>query len=233
MSKPGLPNMKCPNHHVLPRTGSEGECTPLRCGEKTRKVGPGRQGRNHNGGGGNAAKLIAGPSGKGGGTKAAPDPRLPLEDKRAIKAITKAEAVAPIPLPHGVPQALAREAHGEAIEKVASAAGRYAARKAFLDDGTIPAKDADEATVNTWVDKKALSLLPIAVLEKEYQLKYGDDDQREKAADSVLKMTGRIQREGQVSGGATIVLNMGGMALPYAPGAPTVEGIVLPEGSKK
>ena len=76
-------------------------------------------------------------------------------------------------------------------------------------------------------DARTVKLLPLAVAEKEFQLRFGNDDQRERAADSVLRMTGRYQKEGAISGGASIILNIGGegMQLPYMPKRDTAKVI--------
>lgn len=58
-----------------------------------------------------------------------------------------------------------------------------------------------------YAQAKAVSLLPEAMAEIEYQLKYGDDKQRADMADRVLDMTGNRKRDAIAGGGQTIVLN--------------------------
>ncbi len=199
---PKLPVMKCPKNHRLPRKGSLGECTPMRCGDPESKARA-RMGR----------------------LMAPPVVRLPEKEKEIAAIVKHAPEMT---LPPGAAMPLAVEGRNEVFEKATFAAGRYYGRRAFLGDA--PSDKADEATINAWVDRKAVSLLPSALLEKEWLLKYGDDDQRDKAADSILKMTGRIQREGTVSGGATIVLqvNNGGPQLPFMPREVTIDAKKLP-----
>lgn len=57
-----------------------------------------------------------------------------------------------------------------------------------------------------YAQAKAVSLLPEAMAEIEYQLKYGDDRQRAEMADRVLDMTGNRKRDALAGGGQTIVL---------------------------
>lgn len=106
----------------------------------------------------------------------------------------------------------------EGLSGASHAYGRHQARLAFVKD--LPSLDADEVTINNWADKRGVQLLPLAIAEKEFMLKYGNDEQRERAADKVLAMNGRLNREGTVSGGAAIILHIGGdggLQLPYAP----------------
>ncbi len=129
----------------------------------------------------------------------------------------------PLTLPDGANEALAAEGRVEKLAGVSVAIGHKAARMAFV--AKPPETGADDAAINEWADKRVLANLPQAILEKEFQLHYGDDDQRDKAADSFLKMNGRHEKEGQVSGGALIVIHAaaGGLQLPYAPKHLTIE----------
>lgn len=77
----------------------------------------------------------------------------------------------------------------------------------------VPVLPTDE--IESYVDKKAVDLLPDAVAEVEYQLKYGDDKQRLEAAHDVLDMNGRRKREGLGNNTQTIVLNLGNAKLPW------------------
>lgn len=91
--------------------------------------------------------------------------------------------------------------------RISNAAGRFAARMGFL---SVPEfKDPKEA--EEWSDRKLVELLPLAVAEKEMQLKYGDDKQRDKAADDILAANGRGKRDvGGNSGPAIVILAPGG-----------------------
>lgn len=104
----------------------------------------------------------------------------------------------------------------EAVERrtLGAASGRLQARKAFLK---VP-EGMGGAEAEAWADSKLVSLLPLAVAEKEYQLLYGDDEQRSKAADRILEATGRGKRDG--SGGANqpliVLVGQGVMAPPWS-----------------
>jgi hypothetical protein len=69
-----------------------------------------------------------------------------------------------------------------------------------------------------WADKKIVELLPLAVSELEYQLKYGSDEQRERATAKVLDANGRGKAEKAVGANQQIIINFPGgqAALPWA-----------------
>lgn len=75
----------------------------------------------------------------------------------------------------------------------------------------VPTKD--DASIKQWADRKAVEMLPQAMAEINFQLKYGSDKQRQEAADRILDMHGLRKREAQAGNHATIVLNLGGEAL--------------------
>lgn len=64
----------------------------------------------------------------------------------------------------------------------------------------------DPGDAEKWADEKLTKLLPEAVAELEYDLKYGDDKQRQVARQAVLDATGRSRREAPSGGGASIVI---------------------------
>lgn len=65
-----------------------------------------------------------------------------------------------------------------------------------------------EEDLETYALKKATSLIPDAMAEVEYQLKFGDDKQRKEAALDVLDMTGNRRRDALGGGGHTIILTL-------------------------
>lgn len=72
------------------------------------------------------------------------------------------------------------------------------------------------AEAEEWVTRKKLELTPYAIAELEYQLLYGDDASRSKAALEVLDRTGHGKQASANLGGAVIVLAGGSVALPWA-----------------
>lgn len=113
--------------------------------------------------------------------------------------------------------------------------------------GNLKGGDAE-----AWTGQRMVELSPYALAEMEFQLKYGDDEQRARAAARILDSTGHGKKD-LATGGATIVINMSGQGaslgavLPWrqqgaiqAPTPKTVEGVVevrpigaLQEGDKK
>lgn len=192
-----LPPLLCPGSHTLPHTGDRGSCTPLRCGD-TGAVG--------------TTKILAEPP---------PKPQRPgrpktggLINQRRAQAVAK--LTADLMLPSGGDESAAMVARDETLAGESPNVGKAAARRAFVA-GDAPPSTADDVTINNWADRRATVNLIDAILEKEWQLKYGTPDQRNRAADTFLRMTGRDQKDQPVSTQATIVLNMGGVQLPFAP----------------
>lgn len=118
-------------------------------------------------------------------------------------------------------------ARDEFLGKAAHAVGRDLARRKLLGfpEGKLEGADAEE-----WADKKIVEMLPLAVAELEFQLKYGDDEQRAKAANKVLDATGRGKRENGAGAVAPIIMIQSGAAfqLPWVKDVKTVESIVVP-----
>ncbi len=77
-------------------------------------------------------------------------------------------------------------------------------------------KDVKEG--EEWSDRKIAELLPVAVATKEAFLKFGDDKQRDKAADDILAANGRTRRDiGGNSGPAIVIMtNDGKITVPWA-----------------
>lgn len=78
-----------------------------------------------------------------------------------------------------------------------------------------PPEGLDTAEAEEWTQKKMVALLPAAVAELEYQLKFGDDRQRMDAARDVLDANGMRKRDAITASGQTIVLNIAN--LPWSP----------------
>jgi hypothetical protein len=68
-----------------------------------------------------------------------------------------------------------------------------------------------------WADARLVKNLPVAVAEIEFNLRYGDDAQRERAAQKVLDATGRGKGEkGNTGTSPILIVNMGGgLSLPW------------------
>jgi hypothetical protein len=117
-----------------------------------------------------------------------------------------------------------KTAQREEVERGMKQMARRDVRKGLLEP--TPADLAGEAA-ETYVTDKLVRLLPDAVAELEFQLKFGDDKQRMEAARDVLDANGMRKRDAVTAGGQTIVLNVNG-PLPWAiSGTPaTIEGKV-------
>jgi hypothetical protein len=118
-------------------------------------------------------------------------------------------------------------ARNEFLLKSAHAVGRDLARRKLLGfpEGPLQGAEAEE-----WADKKIVEMLPLAVAELEFQLKYGDDEMRAKAANKILDATGRGKRENGAGAVAPIIMIQSGNAfqLPWVKDAKTVDAIVVP-----
>lgn len=209
----------CPGGHSIPHKTPSGECTPLRCavdknakGSKNKEKLAKRHEKNRN----KANSLTT--------FQLKRDKAVEIATKNLVAQIKRTE----IELPDGADRGLANEGRVEALAGASVAVGKRAARAAFTPN--MPAPDADEVAINDWADKRIVKNLPQAIAEKEYQLHFGDDEQRDKAADTFLKMNGRHEKEGKLSGGALIVIQQGpsgsGLQLPYTRNA-LIEGEVL------
>jgi hypothetical protein len=76
--------------------------------------------------------------------------------------------------------------------------------------GGVSVSGKSEADIKAWADRKALEMLPAALAELNFNLKFGTDKQRAEAVDRVIDMHGLRKREAQAGQHATIILNLGG-----------------------
>lgn len=194
--------LKCPGGHVIPHRTPHGQCTPVHCavieGEKPIKKQPLSQ------------RKVAIANAK---ATFALKREAAIERERA--RLVEIVKETPLPLPKGGSQEMGADEKLATLAIGSRGAGRKAARLAFLDP--LPPPDADDVAINEWVDKRINKNLPMAIAVKEWNLHFGDDDQQEKASDSFLRMAGRHTKDGQLSGGAAIILNLGGLQLPGMP----------------
>lgn len=112
-------------------------------------------------------------------------------------------------------EAPARESarDGDYGDKLAMRATQKDARRELVP---VPVELEGEAA-EKWADEKIVKLLPRAVAEIEFQLEYGSDEQRERAANKILDATGRGKTERGSAGSAPIILlNMTPSSLPWA-----------------
>lgn len=78
-----------------------------------------------------------------------------------------------------------------------------------------------------FADKRLVKLLPAAIGELEWMLKFGDEKQRQDAAKQVMDSTGRGKRELAGASTPSIIINLSpGMSLPWRAGAQVVEAPV-------
>lgn len=194
---------RCPRGHPLPNHTNKGDCAPIYCALEK-------------------------------GDKA--DPKKAEKARRSELARHQETADKHLDkmLPKGDPlfdvaRADAIEEKVETVSRMAKAVGRLSARRAFFN---VP-EGLGGAEAEEWATQRAVSLLPDALAEIEYQLKMGDDSQRRDAARDVLDINGMRKKDGGGNVGATIILNLGGSRLPWQQGAKAevVEGEVT--GEKK
>lgn len=140
------------------------------------------------------------------------EPAIKLPSNILPVAAEAAETIAVIAEETHIDEALATTAKRKQLQDLSHAAGRSAARKAFFKVPT----NMDAPTAEAWAQAKAVSLLPDALAELEYQLKLGDDTMRRDAARDILDINGMRKRDSPGNGGATIILNLGGKELPWA-----------------
>lgn len=172
----------CPKSHKLPHRTANGECTPLWCADQDRKAG---------------------------GSRSKTDTNRVREAADEVKQAVLAKADDQINgLVRGDDETADLSRNAAKLAKVdesvrlGKGAGRFAARLSAL--GTPTGLQGVEA--EKWADSKLVEMLPLAVAEVEYQLKFGDDAQREKAAGKVLDATGRGKKEQQGNSAPTIIL---------------------------
>lgn len=101
--------------------------------------------------------------------------------------------------------ALASIELAEDEERATKAQKRYQMRKRYLN---APEK-LNGAAAEEWADQKLVELLPEAVVDIEWDLKYGNDSERQAARKQVLDATGRGKREGGGGGTQPIIMLVG------------------------
>lgn len=180
----------CPKGHRLPRRTAKGACTPVAC------AGTGENfiaGRKHQ---------------KPSAEKIADNEKRVRQAKKTLEA-APVEAALTVKVQNEV---AATDEEKALTEVYGTLKRRHVIKMAMLE---APVGLTGEAA-EQHADAKLVALLPAAVGELEWMLKYGDDKQRENAAKQVLDSTGRGKRE--VAGASTpsIVINLSpGAALPW------------------
>lgn len=98
-------------------------------------------------------------------------------------------------------------------EKTALTAG--AALDARMRVLRVPSKLTGEKA-EEWADSRLTELLPLAIADLEWKLRFGSDAQKERASQRVLDATGRSKSEKNNFPTAPIItINMGGASLPW------------------
>lgn len=102
-------------------------------------------------------------------------------------------------------------------EEVERRAQAFLESRAKVRAELVPVPKIEGAEAEEWAENKKVALLPAAIAEIEYQLKYsGSDKARIEAARDVLDMNGMRKRDAPVAGGAVIFFNPGeGFKLPW------------------
>jgi hypothetical protein len=171
--------MRCPKGHLLPNKTNRGSCTPIYCADTQGSKSARSKTEN----------VVR---------KAINDVREKVKegaDEHLDKLIKKDDPYASLKKNSAV------EGKLDESVRIGKAAGRFAARMSVLDVPNVKGKEAE-----AWADERLVDLLPLAVAEKEFELKFGDDEQRSKAADRILEANGRGKRENQVASAPTILL---------------------------
>lgn len=113
------------------------------------------------------------------------------------------------------------KADGKAIQDMAELEQRrveLAFRRAKARNRILQVPDGLQgADAEAYADKRLVEMLPYAAAELEFQLRYGDDNQRGRAANEVMDRTGRSKKDGGGHVGPLMVINVGpdGMSLPW------------------
>lgn len=165
----------CPKGHRLPNQTPTGSCTAIYCAaqvtpaEALKKLN--RQMKRH-------------------------EPRAKSPEPADLAVANEADAHVAALIPgDDVASVGAREIAAtqrqEQLLRFASKAGQLAARAAILKTP----KDLKPDEIEKWVEAKKLELLPWAMAELEYQLKFGDDKQRAEASREIRDATGHGKRE--------------------------------------
>lgn len=185
---------RCPGGHELPHRTENGQCTPLFCSANEMQEG-GRSAENRlkrlkkERGNDDALVRAREAAAKGVGVDPAIETAITAEGDEGAAA-----------------KELARVSKVDETARLGKAMGRHLARHNFLK---VP-KGLEGAEAEQWADSKLVNLLPDAVAELEYQLKLGDDSQRERAAKMVLESMGRGRRESGGGSNAPVIIIAGG-----------------------
>ena len=193
----------CPSGHSLPNRTDKGACTPVYCPDPPKEEKP-------------KAPPTLDEIAQQRGLRD-PEVRARVAAKRKefaeqrIALKEKADELINKMLPDTFEYAEARdvaiETKAEELKKLGSSVGRLAAARAFFK---VPG-DLEGAEAEQYVQKKALSLAPEALMEIERQLRLGDDSQRREAARDILDMNGMRRKEAAPGNGPVIMLvNPGG-----------------------
>ncbi len=178
--------MQCPAGHQIPNHTSTGQCTPVHCA-----AGP-------------LPKQLQ---------------ALKKEIQRKVRSQTPPrEESGIVPDGKSLAMSLSEDVNSSEMTLAESAAdasnaiarGRRRSRNKILETPqNLAGGDAEE-----WADAKLIALLPFAVAEQEWQLHYGDDEQRAKASAKILDATGRGRKENGASAVAPIIM-VQGTAIPW------------------
>jgi hypothetical protein len=132
----------------------------------------------------------------------------PLSCVDKVTSLSRAKAVPPNP---------------EDDEKMTFAVARKGARETLVQVPNLSGADAEE-----YVEEKKVALLPQAMAEIEFQLKYGDNKERIDAARDVMRMNGMLNRDAPTGVAPTIIINMGDKKLPWQKKEVTVDAQITP-----
>lgn len=143
------------------------------------------------------------------------DPRKGSVEQRVAKKIVKEDA----------------KKRGERVAKIKreeiERGMMQIARKEVRAGLTEAAPELGGEEAESWALQKISRLLPDAVAELEYQLKFGDDKQRMDAARDVLDANGLRKRDAMGASGQTIVLNVSGPLPWQLSSQPAINGAVV------
>lgn len=129
--------------------------------------------------------------------------KLPKEGCTPLFCVTGATALAA--------SAPVKKVSGEYEQSLTFAKSRNEAREAL-----VPAPNLTGAAAEEYVEEKKVALLPQALAEVEFQLRYGDNKERAEAARDVLRMNGMLNRDAPTGVAPTVIINMGDkQALPW------------------
>jgi len=198
---------RCPRKHKLPHDTDWGQCTPVLCAEV-------------------AAEAEETPAPKKRRTSLrTPPTAAPMSAAAAALDTATEDKLAPLLRSDEEGRAEAAQAKSTALRRIDQAVAHHVARMAHLN---VPAGLEGKAAED-YADKKALQLLPLAMAELEFNLKYGDAQARQQAARDVREMTGRGKRELHAAQGPAIVIQMApGQSLNMPQWAQRVEPKPLP-----